>query len=365
MNNRSDIKSDKEIVSEACAWVAQLESGNLSASDLAALREWMGRSPAHAREIHAIAGLSGQLSILAEFAPSLEASVSVGNRLRKSFRIGGIAFPAFAAIAAFVIVSGVVISAYLYNGNAAPNIYKTTIGEYRTIALVDGTTVSLNTDTQIEVDYNDSERRVRLINGEALFEVASNPKRPFVVYSENAVAEAVGTSFVVRLKEAVTELAVVEGVVAFSKLPLSMERLPPSGAKEPSREKLPTAIPPLERVIVKAGQALTSTELTTVTVLAEEPNIPVLTERDLQRKLSWTDGFLEFSETPLEDVVYELTRHNDISIEIADPDLRDLKFGGIFRTGDVEQLLDALAGLGVVIEDQGDNQFMLHAAESV
>lgn len=362
MNTHSTIETNSEITSEACAWIAQLESGDLSASDLETLREWMSRSPSHAQEVRNIAELSGQLAVLTDLAPALEASAGVGHELRRPRRKFRMAAPAFAAAFALLIVSGALISVSLFRTDATPEIYKTAVGEYRTITLADGTDVSLNTDSQIEVDFNDDERRIRLINGEALFEVASNPKRPFVVYSDTAVAEAVGTSFVVRLREAVTELAVVEGLVAFSKLPMSIE----ISAKRRPDEPLPEnslAEAPIERVIVKAGQALTTADLTTRASETVTQDIPVLTERDLQRKLSWTDGFLEFSETPLVDVVEELTRHNAVSIEIVDPDLKELKFGGIFRTGDVEQLLGALEGLGVVVEREGDNQYLLRTAD--
>ena len=362
MNTGPTIKSDGEITSEACAWIAQLESGDLSASDLAALREWMGRSPAHHQEIIDIAELSGQLSALTELAAPLEGSAAVRHELRKPARMRRHFAATLAAVVLFLAVGGAFVTTLLFDADATPEIYKTAVGEYQTFSLADGTNVSLNTDSQIEVDFNDAERRVRLISGEALFEVASNPKRPFVVYSDTAIAEAVGTSFVVRLREAVTELAVVEGVVAFSKLPVSIEAPLKSRPKEPIKEKPGLADP--ERVFVRAGQALTSSDLTAALTTPARENIPVLTERDLQRKLSWTDGFLEFSETPLEDVVEELTRHNAVSVEIADPALKQLEFGGIFRIGDVEQLLGALEGLGVEVVDQGENQYQLRMSDT-
>lgn len=363
MKSQSTIEPNGEIISEACAWVAQLESGPLSASDMAALREWMGRSPAHVKEIRSIANLSGQLSVLTELTTALDKSAGVSHALRREARGPWRYAQAFAAAFAFVVVAGILISALVFNNRATPEIYKTAVGEYQAIVLNDGTEVSLNTDSQIEVDYTEQERRIRLINGEALFDVASNQKRPFVVYSDTAIAEAVGTSFVVRLRNAVTELAVVEGVVAFSKLPSSIDvRVNRDVVDSVSKENAPSN--ELGRsVMVKAGQALTSQDLNIIEEETSIQEITVLTERDLLRKLSWTDGFLEFSETPLEDVVEELTRHNQISIEIADPDLRQLKFGGIFRTGDVEQLLGALEGLGVVVEHKGDNQYQLRMAE--
>lgn len=364
MKSQSTIEPNGEITSEACAWVAQLDSGQLSSSDMAALREWMGRSPAHAREIRSIAELSGQLAVLTDLSDVLEKSAGVTHELRRRQRSPWRHAQAFAAALAFVIVAGVLVSALVFNTSASQEIYKTAVGEYLTIALSDGTEVSLNTDSQIKVDFNEDERRIRLINGEVLFDVASNPNRPFVVYSDTAVAEAVGTSFVVRLKNTVTELAVVEGIVAFSMLPPSIDVRVNRDITDALRNETAQVRGLGRGVMVKAGQALTSLDLEITDEKAPVQEITVLTERDLLRKLSWTDGFLEFSQTPLEDVVEELTRHNPVTIEIADPDLRELEFGGIFRTGDVEQLLSALEGLGVVVERKGDNQYQLKTAEA-
>ena len=362
MNDRSTIAGNSEIVSEACAWVAQVESGDMSAADLAALREWMGRSPAHAREIRYIADRSGQLAALTEIAPALEVSAGVGHGLRKPSRRARLLAPVLGVSLMFVAAAVVLFPALLTTEETEPAIYMTAVGEYQTFVLADGTTVSLNTDTHIEVNFHTDERSVELISGEALFDVTPNPDRPFVVYADTVTAEAVGTSFVVRLRDAVTELAVVEGVVAFSKIPSAIETLARRDAVNVPEKTLPALSRP-EPVIVKAGQTLTSAALTSVDSESAAEPLPMLTERDMLRKLSWTDGFLDFSETPLEEVVDELTRHNPVTIEIADPDLRELKFGGVFRTGDVEQLLGALEGLGVDVERQGTNRYLLRMAE--
>ena len=363
MNNRPDIETNSEIMAEACGWVAQIESGSMSASDMAALREWMERSPAHAREIKSVAALSKQLSTLTDLAPTLETSAGVRSRLRKQPQ-RRFASPAI-AIAILTITAGALLALLrMPAGNDAPEIYQTAIGEYETIVLEDGTNVSLNTDSQIEVAFNERERRVRMIKGEALFEVASNPMRPFVVYSDTAVAEAVGTSFVLRLlRNALTELAVVEGVVAFS----SLEALGPSAAPTPNDTasgETEHSIQNITKVVVTAGQTLTSGDIPKLVAEKGAPDLSVLSDRELQRRLSWTEGFLEFSQTPLETVVAELTRHNDVTIEIADPSLKSLEFGGIFRTGDVDELLDALSGLGVAVERHGDKTYRLYSVSA-
>ena len=369
MKNRSIIATSSEITAEACAWVAQMESGDMSASDLAALREWMGRSPAHAREIRAIAALSGGLAELTALAPALETAAGVGSPLRKARSRRRFLSSALAASAAAVLVAAMLVLTQEPLVADAPDTHQmathqTAIGEYETFRLADGTTVSLTTDSRIDVEYDGAARRVRMIRGEALFDVETDPARPFVVASETAVAEAIGTSFVVRLRNAATELAVLEGAVAFSEAALAAAPPPLAERRAQAPETRADDVgDKAARVVVKAGQALISRDIPKAASAEDGGALVTLSERDIQRKLSWTEGFLEFSQTPLEDVVAELTRHNDVTVEIADPSLKALRFGGIFRTGDVDELMGALAGLGVVVHVQGDDYYRLTAAQ--
>lgn len=356
MKKETEITPDKEIIGEASAWVAQIESGALSGADMAALREWMSRSPAHRREIRAIAELSGALSALTELADPVAAASGARSEARKSLSRPAFAAPALAACAIIVAAAVFAFASLRPASGDGPNIYRTAVGEYRSVDLEDGTTIELNTNTQIEVDYEKNERRVRLVNGEALFEVAKNPDRPFIVYSDAAVAEAVGTSFVLRLRDRITELSVVEGAVAFFKLPETMDAAAARVKESADLLKAPA------RVVLRAGQTLSSDAIPPEGGAPGGPGIATITERDIQRKLSWTEGLLDFSQTSLEEVVAEVTRHNDISIEIADPSLKDVKFGGIFRTGDVEPLLEALEGLGVDVERRENGEIVLHKA---
>ncbi len=361
MSERIDIGSSSEITNEACAWVAQIESGDLSGSDIAALQEWMGRSPQHAREIKEIAALSGQLSILTEMAEPLAKAAALDNELRKPRWRSALGAPAFAAAGGLAAIFALIVSIFVLSPTPqSPVHYRTAVGEIQTIELADGSIIKLNTDSEIEVDFRQRTRSVRLISGEALFDVASNPDRPFIVYSGETVSEAVGTSFVVRLRDRITELAVVEGKVAFSILSKTV-----SAPAQPS--SIATSMPePLTTsgVIVGAGQTLTSETIPIEAAGNPNPDLPTIETREIQRKLSWTEGLFDFSETPLDEVVAEISRHNNVTIEIVDADLRALKFGGMFRTGDVDQLLEALEGLGIAVEHAGDDRILLRKAEN-
>lgn len=367
MSDEANIGANGEITAEACAWVAQLESGNLSASDLAALREWMGRSPAHASEIREIAKLSGQLAILTEMAEPLAEAAAMNSALRRPKWRRMMLSPAFAA--ASVALVALALFGLLYSTDvdaptaAPPEVYQTAVGEYQTVTLADGSTATLNTDSQIEVGYSETARRIRLIQGEVLFDVTHAPDRLFVVYSGETVAQAIGTSFVVRLRDKVTELAVVTGVVAFSKIADAVERQIPSVGGSVGRRPVPqepAELPP--PIIVRAGQTMTSVEIPADEIQIATAEIPTISTREIQRRLSWTEGLFDFSETPLDEVVTEISRHNDVRIDIADADLKALKFGGMFRTGDVDALLEALEGLGVEVERRAPGHYVLHGS---
>ncbi|MEQ8935739.1 MAG: FecR domain-containing protein, partial [Amphiplicatus sp.] len=222
----------------------------------------------------------------------------------------------------------------------------------------------LNTDTKIEVDYRETMRRVQLLKGEAVFNVAHNPDRPFVVYSGETTAEAIGTSFIVRLREQVTELSVIEGVVSFAKIVQAAK--PKIGAVKPAQGREEPEGPQREAqaILLKAGQALTSAQIPAELSAAETVPVALIAPRELQRKLSWTDGVFDFSDTPLQEVVDEINRYSPVQVEIVDADLRAMKFGGIFETSDPEALLEALEELGVRVERAGDDRILLHSRQS-
>ncbi len=366
MSERSSIDANREIIAEASAWLAQLESGDLSGADLAAFREWMGRSPAHAKEMRAMAALSRRLSVLTEMAEPLARAASADSGLRRLRARRTFGFAAAASMAmALVIAVGFFFAPTVFIPRAAePALYETAVGEYRLVRLSDGTTMKLNTDTKIEVDYGDAMRRVQLLKGEAVFNVARNPERPFVVYSGETAAEAIGTSFIVRLRQQVTELSVIEGVVSFAKVVQAAKGK--TGGAKPAQGREEIEKPQRERpaVILKAGEALTSAQIPAAPSAEEAVPVAVIAPRELQRKLSWTDGVFDFSDTPLQEVVDEINRYNPMQVEIADAELRAMKFGGIFETSDPEALLEALEELGVRVDRTGDGRILLHSQRS-
>ena len=213
----------------------------------------------------------------------------------------------------------------------------------------------LNADSQIETVYDGRERKVRLLKGEAFFEVEPDTVRPFFVYARENYIRVVGTAFLAHLTESNFEVTVTQGKIELARVETVIEKGQVALPAKPEPDKTdPSLQPPL---ILEAGQS--------VSITAGRGISPVvtLTQRQLQQELSWQEGLHDFSNTPLEEVVNELTRHSPLKIEIADPAIRELKFGGIFRTGETEPLFEALEfAYGIDVQYTGENKVRLSLA---
>lgn len=349
--NRDMFSSDESnIAAEASSWIAQLETGKLTAADEVAFREWIGRSPRHAIELRYLANMSKELDRFsdiaydAELAENLRRARVPEKRSRSilSFEamVGGSV--AAAVILAFVFVFGQI------NTQIDTTIYSTAVGEHREFKLPDGSTIELNTDSQIEVSYDRYNRKVRLLSGEAFFDVVPNADRPFWVYADDKNVRVVGTAFMVSLLDSNFELLVTEGRVELASSRSSTVSQVPSNTIDSLDQQS------LESTALVAGQSISISDADYFSP------VQTLSERDQRRELSWQEGLHDFSETSLEEVINQVTRYSQIRIEIIDPELRELKFGGVFRIGDTEPLFDALASAyGVQVRYLDDNSVTL------
>jgi transmembrane sensor len=353
MHTVTPLPDRKAIEAEACAWIAQLDGTEPSQQDLAALREWMDRSPAHRQAIEQLSALWDDLNIFTELAvprPDPE-----GGR-RKGFfsglfqRMAG-PVPAMITACVLLLAIGVVTWQWRDTGSAPPTladeaevppgavvqagIHTTAIGEQESIELADGSRITLNTDSQVEIAFNDDSRDIRLLKGEALFEVEQDPERPFRVYAGNGLVRAIGTSFTVYLKDPDNvSVTVSEGEVELAAVSVpAVEQSPGNTAEVPAA--------PLARI--KAGQI--------ATFGLNIESILTLEHAELSRRLSWRNGMLSFDGEPLSEAVREVSRYTTQEIVILDPALRDLRIGGYFKAGETEAMFDALeSSFGVRVE---------------
>jgi transmembrane sensor len=213
--------------------------------------------------------------------------------------------------------------------------YETGLGEWQKIQLPDGTTVNLNTDTELNARISGSRRDIILTRGEALFHVAHDTTRPFYVTAGGTVIRAVGTAFSVRIRDSEhVDVLVEEGRVAVA---------PPG--KQANFEN-PSLLASADMVSAGEGANVRRSVVSIHSVLA----------KDITRKLAWTEGYLAFQGETLADVVQEFNRYNQRQITIADPSIVNLQFGGIFRTTELDSFVATLQHSFNVEAQVGDNK---------
>ncbi|MEJ1964481.1 MAG: FecR domain-containing protein [Gammaproteobacteria bacterium] len=221
-----------------------------------------------------------------------------------------------AALAAALCVLAIG-GAYLYT--AAPfsgDRYSTPIGGVTSVPLKDGSSITLNSASMVRVQLSETERRIDLTQGEAFFEVAKDPARPFVVHAGNRRVIAVGTKFSVRRDGDDVRVVVTEGVVRFED---TQAHAAISGAG-------------------KAGIAEVSRLTAGAVVRAAGDNTIVRTTSlpEAEDLLSWRSGYVVFHETALADAVAEFNRYNERRIVIRDPQIAAIRLTGKFRSNNFE-----------------------------
>jgi transmembrane sensor len=322
-------KTASVIAEEAADWVVRLADADSRQQDEREFVAWIKRSPLHLRSYLDAERTWADLGrIDANRRLDVEALLAApdGNVVQLEDRApSAAARPRRRGVVTSVAASVLLACVGLIWFQAQfANRFTTGVGEQRTIRLSDGSTVVLNTDTSVRVGFSDAVREVHLLDGEALFDVASNPARPFRVRSDRVVAQAVGTSFVVRKKAGETVVTVIEGEVAvvdFAQLDITAP-----------------AIVPQQAVHVSAGTRadVQASNVRTVPIV----NAAAVT--------SWRSGRLIFDGTPLSEVVAEFNRYNDVQLELAGDRLSGERISGVFDADQPHALARFLERSGVI-----------------
>lgn len=214
-----------------------------------------------------------------------------------------------------------------------PEQFQTKVGEQRSVLLADGSRVTLNTNTKIEVHLKADRRTIDLVQGQALFEVAHDVRRPFDVRVGNVVARAVGTQFDVDRRETRTAVTVVEGRVAMIESDSITAQLP----------------------VLAAGDRVT---------VAQSGAASVEHGVNLAQATAWLQRQLVFRHRPLGEIADELNRYNVGRIEIRSAPLSAQEVTGTFRTDDVASFVAVLQGIpGVRVTRDGAGNYIVTADE--
>ena len=195
------IQDRRRARAEASVWIVRLHGAQRTPELEAGFRRWLKVHPDNAAEFE-------RVTAVWEAAP--HASIAGLPRVTQGERRS--AAPRRWAIAATVLLfvaAGVLLG---YRLGQDPE-YVTAIGEQRTVPLDDGSRIALNSNSQVKIEFTAERRAVRLLRGEAFFEVAHNRVRPFVVIAGDNEVTAVGTAFEVRYEPDHTDVTLVEGKV--------------------------------------------------------------------------------------------------------------------------------------------------------
>jgi transmembrane sensor len=296
MDDSHDVDADERLAEIAAGWVARLQSSDATEKDWAAFQRWRSEHASHAAAYAELSALWSDLK---------DVSLASSTKVRKT----KVSRPAAASIVAICLIG--VLSLTLYRMGLIDrwrSDYYTGVGEVRAITLEDGTRIDLNTDTVIAVQYSQAERRVVLLRGEAFFDVAKNPQRPFVVESELLSATAIGTHYAVRARSSSQpqQVQVEEGRVAVQG--------------------------PRDAAVLASGDAA---------ILDAEGALNV-GRADVANETAWRDGKLVFSGIPLHDVLETLSKYRYGRIVIVDDAAANEKVSGVFDLKDTDGALRVL-----------------------
>ncbi|SFI52007.1 FecR family protein [Caulobacter sp. UNC279MFTsu5.1] len=309
---------------EAADWLTRLSDPEIETDDLEAFSAWRANPDNRAayerledltQSLQSLAGDKDIEQIAADaFA---RAPRTAPWRLRETSRSTWLAIGAAAAALVIGAVAGVTL--------LRPT-YSTGVGETFSARLEDGSRVLLNTDSQVRVRYSAGVRRVELLRGQALFEVAHNAARPFIVVAGDTQTRALGTRFEVRRDGQDVRVILTQGSVEITDkdAPKATWRLAP-------------------------GQALA--------VPARQPALAKPRTIDVKSATSWTTGDLTFQDLPLAAAVAELNRYSQEKIILGDGVDADRVINGVFpagENGDFIAAMSSLYGLESVRKSNGD-----------
>lgn len=323
-----EARSRREAVREQAAlWAVRLSDPSCDMAERAAFEAWRAADPAHEAAYERESVAWSELDRLRAFRPpegepdpDLFAPQRDAIAARPSSRHGRRPTPtrarapfgrkAAAAAAAVALTLGTA-GAFGVSAIATP-AYATGLGERRVVVLEDGTRIELNTNSKVVVRYRKGVREVRLVRGEAMFQVANDP-RAFVVQTPGGELKTANGELAVRLKDGgPAQVTVKSGHVTVE---------PEGGASA-------VALPPASAAVISASGAAVKT----------------VTSDEIDRTLAWRQGAILLNGQSLAEAAAEFNRYNARQIVIADPSTAKLRLGGYFQTSDLPGFVKAVTG---------------------
>jgi transmembrane sensor len=311
-----------EIAAEAAVWVSRLHGPGRSAQMEQECRAWQSLSAQHRQAFERCTATWDEvqgISVADVYAATLSAAQSPKT---KSASRSWQTWPWVVAAAALSLVAAWIV--------VHPVSYSTAVGEHRTVVLDDGSRVTLNTDSRVLVRFEKNRRQVTLQRGEGIFEVATDPHRPFVVSAAELEVVALGTQFAVSRLDDELSVTLIEGKVAVK-------------SKEASQPQLLPV--PGERIRIRNDVAMAT----------DKPRI--------DQMLAWRRGEIDFDSSSLYEAVAKMNRYGRTPILLRPTGDANLRVSGVFKTGDNLAFARAIAAVHQmsVVERNGRIEIMSNA----
>lgn len=330
---------DERLVAEAARWHARLAADDCTDFERAQFQRWRASSARRALAYDSAASLSDRLERLADTDARLQAlaneafALGAGDEPRsapegscgqraKAKAIRRWMVPATLAASIVVAFIGVQVGEY-FSTSAAPLSYASSEHARRDVTLGDGSVVHLDVDSEINVRFSNGQREITLVNGRALFEVAHDASRPFVVSAGQSHTTALGTHFQVQREAENVLVTLTEGSVAVTG----------NVAQSSWREKL------------SPGEQIS---------LSDDGHVREKRAVDTQAVTSWSRGRLAFRGTPLAEALQEVNRYGRRKVRLGDPGLAELPVDGNFIAGETDLIVSAFAAALPLRVAEGD-----------
>jgi transmembrane sensor len=334
---------------EAAEWMLRLQDQNITRAQRTEYVRWLRESPLHVAEMLRITHVHSALARFPhwnEIAPldvsfppvsTLELPRAPNRRGANTSKPWWSAWSWPAGVTAVLLVVSLVLT---YIAHLGPETIRTGAGERREVTLVDGSVVRLSPNTTLRVRFTEQERWVRLSRGDAVFRVAKNRAKPFLVETDHARVRAVGTEFGVEYQENVVIVTVEEGRVAVT---------------QPA-----TGLAPLERALPQIEVSLGADQQV---VVPQAGPMGSIRKVDSRRELSWADGRLVFEQEPVAEVVKRFNRYNRIQIQIRDPKLAARPVSAVFDASDPEAFIAFLESVANVRVTRSSSDMIVITSE--
>lgn len=347
MTNRTSAATTlpQEMLGAAMLWRQRMDSGEWSVDDEVELEIWLQADERHAQAFERIGRLVGFFDQHAASPELIGARRALLARVHRETR-GRWARPAAlrapsrwaaAAALAALVLAGLGAWPLVSQGD----VYRTALGERRSVILDDGSVLSLDAMSRVSVRYSKGERRLTLQRGQARFDVAHDATRPFSVTARDRTVVATGTAFNIDILSPEVRVTMIEGRVLV--LPKTL------------RAPLAAPAPPRPAVELREGQGL---------VARDGGQARLVAAADVNQATAWQQGKLMFAGEPLGQAVERVNRYTDTKVTVADARAAAIPISGAFDAGDVEAFIEGVEEIHPVRALTASDEIILQSIQA-